>query len=183
MWQQQLNKIKDHILRYNPYFSTGFSNTFIDEETGQVFSDNGNDYIPVFPEDRLGDYFYLRTPQKTTFADAPDFTLSDCQKGIAITGEIFLIAVVRDADADRLVNNLANTVQAFDNKYITIKSAIHQKIFVVEQEMAKVKEEKTLMAALARLKQNMTIVSLSFALRSPFQYQKLNCMTKPCKTC
>lgn len=182
MWQRQLNSIKEHILQYNPYLTQGFNHAWQDEQNGEVYAQKGKEFVAVFPNDSLGDYFYLRTPQKVSFSESKEFVISDCYKGTGMIGQVVLVAMVRDADADGLLNNLINTVQLYDNETIALNSAVYQNEFVVIQELAKMSKE-AMEAALARIKPNMTMVSITFTIKAPFRYRKLSCMTKPCKPC
>lgn len=168
-------------MRYNPYLTKGFNHAWIDDETGQVFAAYGKEMIAVFPNDQLGDYFYMRTPQRINFSEAKDYKMVECLRGTAVSGQVILVACVRDADSDQLVHNLANTLQSYSSD-LMLNSAIFQSEFVMLQELAKMKEEN-ISAALARIKPDMTFVSLTFTMRSEFQYTPLQCMTKPCKKC
>lgn len=183
MWQQQLNRLKAFILQHNPYFKNGYHNAWIDPKGHVVVPIlKDGEFLPVMPNDTLGDYFYLRLPQQFSLGESIAFTINDCEKGIVASGQLTLIAYVHDADPDLLIDNLLNTILQYDNQLVGVNSFITQPELVVMQELAKM-DKKELMKALQNIPDNVSIVSLVFTLRTPFQYKKLSCITKPCKEC
>lgn len=171
MLKSTVDSIKDYIIQYNPYFKKGYSDVYLDEKTGIIHNSK-----PIFPADNLGDYFYLRLPNKVQFDYAREFQISDCISGAGIRASVILVAVVKDADPDKLIQNLVNTLQTYQN--VNVNSAIYLTEDVIIQELAKTSEE-TIMAALQRMKS--TIVSLTFTILTPYQFKKLSCIENPCK--
>lgn len=170
MIQPALIALKNYILTANPYFNTGFDDVYMDETKGVV----GND-LPVFPNDKIGDYFYLRLPSQVRFNYTAASAISDCANTPNIEAELMLVACVRKADASILMTNLTNTISMY-NDSARFTNARYRSEDVVLQELGRMKKENT-EAALARLG-NHTIVSLSFVLSVPFTLTK--CITDPC---
>lgn len=179
MLKQSLHNIKEFILTNNPYFSKGFDAVYQDATTG-IINDN---HDPIFPNDNLGDYFYLRLPQNVSFIENAYNRTTELDRAIVLNMKIILVACVRDADPDTLIENLINTVQQFDQTYIKIDSFLMQSSDVVLQELAKVTPKTNITTALQRLGENYTIVSVQFIYSQKFQFQKLSCIKTPCKTC
>jgi hypothetical protein len=179
MLRQPLHNIKEFILSNNTYFNNGYDAVFQDATTG-VINDNKQ---PIFPNDNLGNYFYLRLPQSVSFIENAYNRVTELDRAVALNMRIILVACMRGADPDILISNLVNTLQQFDETYIKIDSFLMQSSDVVLQEMAKVTPKSNTIAALARLDEDYTIVSVQFTLTQRFQFQKLSCITNPCKTC
>lgn len=171
MYNDKLIQIKDYILETNLYFDRGFSDVYLDEKRGIVHNNN-----VVFPMDTLGNYFYLRLPSVVRFTTRPQDKISDCLYGFSINAPVILVAVVKDADADKLMTNLLSTLAS---QSVSIQSAIFESASVVLQELARTKTEIQ-DAALARIGKH-TIVSISFTLDS--QFIPSNCIVNPCKEC
>lgn len=173
MYNQELTDIKNAILQYNTYFDKGFTGVYQDERKGIVHNEN-----VIFPMDTLGNYFYLRLPSVVRFTTRPQDKISDCLYGMSVNAPIILVAVVKDADPDKLVKNLLYTLATMN---VSIQSAVFDSASVVLQELSRV-SSSVQDAALARIS-NHTIVSIAFTLDSVFIPQKLNCITNPCKEC
>lgn len=177
MLKEKITRLKDFILSKNPYFDTGFDDVYQDETTGIVAND-----LPVFPADHLGNYFYLRLPQNVSFDNSSYQQVADCITGIGVQSLIYLIACMRGADADHLMTNLVNTLQAYQSDQITFRGAIYQPQAVVLQELSRLSQaEKS--AALQKLGKDYCIVSISFQLTVPFQFTQSRCFTNPCASC
>lgn len=174
MIQPTLTAIKDYILQYNTYFGKGFDDVWMDETTGIVAGDK-----PIFPNDTLGDYFYLRLPNQSRFDYNRVNVVSDCANTPSIVSELTLVACVRKASYDRLVTNLLNTLSSY-NADVRFTSVIYRSEDVVLKELARMKKEN-IEAALKRLG-NHTIVSISFALSVSFTLKKVTagCILNPC---
>lgn len=174
MLQQQLVKLKDFILTNNPYLNTGYSEVYQDVETGHIASAKKI----VFPADNEGDYFYLRLPNQLAFDYNPAYNVTGSQSGVALAAKITLVACMRKANADKLCENLINTIRNYPQD-LKLTGAIYQPEDVVMQELGKVKKE-VMIEALKKLPSNMAIVSISFILVDPMGYQPLKCITSPC---
>ena len=165
MIQDKLTALKDYILQYNTYFGKGFDDVWMDENTGIV--ENGK---PIFPNDTLGDYFYLRLSNQSRFDYNRAAAISDCANTPNVVSEITLVACVRKANYNTLMTNLLNTVSSY-NADVRFTSAIYRSEDVVLKELARMKKEN-IEAALQRVG-NHTIVSISFALAVPFTLRKV----------
>jgi len=176
MLKQVLADLKDFILTYNPYFDTAFSYVEMDDETGIV-----HDEQPVFPSETFGNYFYLRFTNQLT----PDYAnpIADNSLSLGIRANVFIVACMRDADADLLVGNILSTVGRYEPINTVFGQILYHSEDVLKQELAKMKDKENITAALQRLPQDMTIVSVQVTINFPYSLLKLNCITKPCKVC
>lgn len=179
MLQQQLIRLKDWILRYNTYFNNAYSNVHINEKIGIVSTDD----MPVFPADNLGNYFYLRLPNKVTFDYNQDFNISDSHNAVGLKANIVLVACMQDGDADQLSYNLAASIGRYQDLNLRLIDHVFHSDDVLIQELKGVESKENLRAALQRLPDNMTIVSMTFQVTMPYIFQQLNCLPKPCRNC
>lgn len=176
---QELDRMKDFILNYNKYFGAGYANAW--QEIGYVFASTPAGRASIFPNDRKGDYFYLRNGGRASFdTKASEQVYDGAISVVGCTIPLFLVAVVKDADEIRLLMNLVNTLQAF-SLAIALKNTIWSREEVVMQEL-KGADEEDLAAALKNLKTE-AIVSLEFNYRIPLELEDPNCITEPCKSC
>lgn len=175
MLNTQIETLKDYIIQYNPYFNNGYTGVVLNEKTGMVHNNE-----PVFPMDTLGDYFYLRTEDGLRFDFNEQFRISDCIAPTGVTASMVLVACVNNADADKLLNNLTNTILAYTASNIRLRSAIFESDDVVLQELRKMQAE-SIDAALQRLKSSYTIVSIKFEISDRYNFQKPSCNVNPCK--
>jgi len=176
MIQETLTSLKDFILQYNTYFRQGFDNVYLDETTGIVEAGK-----PVFPNDTLGNYFYLRLPSVSTFDYNPVAAISDCSNTPLLVSDVTLVACVLDSDHDRLMANLMNTISSF-NANARFTQCRFRSEDVVLAELARMPAEKRT-AALARIGKH-TIISVTFSLAVNFQLRsvkKADCILDPCK--
>jgi hypothetical protein len=164
----KLQHIANYVLAQNTYFNSGYADVYKNTE-GQILSGE----TPVFPADNLGDYFYLRLPNNVTFLTTPG--LDDCTPGYDVRGEVTLVAVVTNADADALLHNLVNTMQRYGRE-VSLTRGVYQREVVILQEL----DKENAIRALGNLDIDTTIVSLSFNLVNNVS---LNCITNPCQTC
>lgn len=178
MLKGKLDGLKEHILQYNPYFNNAFADVIQDDTTGIVH--NGK---PIFPNDTLGDYFYLRLPSNVQFEYAPIYNISTSINGVGLRSNIVLVACMRNADPDKLLSNLVNTIQSYQTEYVRFTGAIYESDGVLLQELSKIKDKENIEAALQRLGNDYTLVSIIFQYTFPFTFQKPICITEPCKTC
>jgi hypothetical protein len=171
--------LKDYIIDRNKYFNRGFANAFTNEKNGRVLVKNGRDYMELLPSDRLSNYFYLRNDP--TIKHALGARLEDFGGIYSYndTLNICLVAVVNDADAYQLINNLRNTVLFYKPLSITATQSAFNRIQVLSSELKGV-EEEDLIGALQRLK-NETIVSVTLQVTKEFNPNR--CIENPCKTC
>lgn len=174
MIQTSITALKDYILTWNTYFTNGYDDVYMDENTGIVANDK-----PVFPNDKIGDYFYIRLPQQTRFDYTAASTINDCSNTPMLDAELTLIACMRNASADILMTNLVNTISSY-NDAVRFISARYNSEDVVLQELSRMKKEKV-DAALSRLG-NHTIISVTFRMLVNFKLRKVSadCILNPC---
>lgn len=168
MLKDKLTSIKQSILKYNTYFTQAFDDVYSDDKGIR------NDEKVLFPSDKLGDYFYLRLKDGVRYAKGQP--VSDCDMAIEAQMSGYLIAFVKGANADDLVLNLVSTLMQIN---VIPTGSLWNAEEVVRQEMGKMKD-KDVLAALARVKKEYTIVSVSFDYKGGVYPTKLNCITNPC---
>lgn len=171
MLKSTVERLRKYILSTNSYFAEGIGNVYLDSENGIA-----NEKGIVFPDDTRGNYFYLRLPDNVTFANGSEFGVTECLPGLGLNAQIILVAVVKDADEDKLLQNLVNTVQSFETYNKTFQTAIYKKEVVVRQELSWMTAEN-LSAVLQRVPES-SIVSLTFTLIDSFVYN--DCILNPC---
>lgn len=179
----QLPALVSRILALNPYFDAGYGDVFTDERLGYMFRNpKDGSPTPVFPNDTLGDYFYLRMPQTWSFSNSPGDLIADGISYATLSGTVFLVAYVKNADADKLALNLITTLRqqgcAGQGAAISLLSASAQRDIVLLQELSGLSEEAQEIA-LQRLGEGITLVSVSFTYTAPLPFN--TCITDPCK--
>ncbi len=177
MLKAKLEMLKEFILTNNTYFTSGYANAVQDDETGIV-----HERVPLFPNDALGNYFYLRVQRGVQFSYEGMYKMSDAVGSVGINAQIVLVACVRNADADKLAENLVMTMSRYYPEYIKLQQVLYQSEQVVGQELALLSREN-IQAALQRIDSDYTMVSLLFSYAAPIIVQPLKCITNPCKTC
>lgn len=179
MYQSDLNGIAEHILQYNTYFNVGYADVYQDDKTGIIHNNE-----VIFPNDTLGDYFYLRLPKSVSFDYNARYNVNDCDKGVALKSNVILVACVRGADSTKLIDNLIITLRNYnpDHIEINIKSCIFNTVEVIMQELNKLKEED-LLTALKNVDEKYCIVSVSFDTTIQLLPRALGCIQDPCKDC
>lgn len=174
MLKAAVTNIKEFILEKNTYFNNGYSDVYQNEEVGLVLSGNN----PVFPAD-LGNYFYLRLHTNVTFSNGGVNSIADSIKGVGLNVNIVLVAIVKEAKHDILLQNLVNTIQAYCGEDISFNGATYNSDEVIRQELSFMTQDAR-DKAMANLPDNLAIVSLSFTYSAPFTFN--NCIYNPC-TC
>lgn len=173
--------MNDFILKRNGYFSTGFSNAYKDETTSTVFARSDKGLSPVFPDDRLGNYFYLRN--ETTLNFTAKAGVEDCGiNRVSFDDRIncFLVAIVDDADEFELINNLRNTLLQFKTLSCIPTAAIWQRENVTINEMQGF-DDSEILKALENIKPGIQIVRIQFQVNK--EYIPNKCVNNPCKNC
>lgn len=172
MFKSTLHNIKEHVLQHNTYLTHGYSNVYM--------SDQGvhDGEQVVFPNDTLGDYFYMRLPSGANVTNNRAASISDCVSGLQARMNAILVAVVRNADADILLLNLASTLSQYGD--ISVTNVMWQAEEVIIQELRAIGVE-TMTAALARHDKNTTIVCIKFDYTAVVQQNGINCLPNPCE--
>lgn len=176
MLKQALSEIATFVFQQNPYFVEAYDDVYL-SENGVVHND---DY--VFPADNKGDYFYLRLPQNVSFVYSSEYQVSDCMTSAGVRASVILVACVKEADGDGLLQNLVSSLANFGKYSIRLQSAIYQPEYVVLQELGRLEKDEQ-QAALQRLDPDYTIVSITFQIEKFVPVNRINCNNKPCPSC
>lgn len=179
MFSTHITTLKDYILDKNRYFSAGYANA-VRTKQGIYIEKSAKDKKVVFPDDKSGDYFYIRLDTKAPFAESARFALTQAHNtGVMSQVKAHIIAIVKQADAETLVNNLISTIIE-KNREATFQDMNWSKEEITKDELSLL-PEKDVDAALARIK-DATIVRVAFTYPVEVFYKKTNCITNPC-TC
>lgn len=177
-----LNSIRDFILEKNPYFATGYADAFVMPEDGRVMIYDGTGFKPIFPNDNVGDYFYMRSDDGVSFSVQDAQRISDygATRYVSLdTATYHLVAVVKDADRYMLVNNLRNTLAMYSGMYLIPTSALWVAEAVVVNELSGI-PEADLQNVMQRLGKH-TIVRITLTMSRT--YVSNECINDICKTC
>lgn len=174
-----LTQLRDFILQKNTYFDNGFAFAFQDVTEGYIFE---SDKV-IFPADDLGNYFYLRLPDALKFDYSKEYQASDCYNGVGIVFDIVLVACVRNAEYDILVDNLINTLFSYKNQVLKQTKVILAQDEVILQELRKVKTKEDIEAALQRIPDDMTFCSIHLTFTISYVTQGTGCIVNPCLPC
>lgn len=180
MFKAELKSIADYVLLYNKYFGKCFSNCMLDDD-GCLFAELENgDTALIFPSDSYGDYFYIRQQRRAKFFDDGRFQMSQTTNhGTLVDGTALLVAIVSGADEVKLMTNLTNTLGKYSADKVRVIAAEWDKETIVRNEL-KGSEEEEIQEALKRLK-DVAIVAIEFRLIMELPYQRIDCLTNPCK--
>lgn len=179
---ETLIALKNHILQYNTYFSSGFEDVSI-TENGMVYAHLDNSKI-IFPDDTLGNYFYLRTADRTTTNYSSGYKANDCQNNFNITPSIILVACMRGTDKYQLLDNITSTL-IYYSADLRVSEILGESEAVIVRELSKVKKEVR-DKALANKDKNYSIISISFTVTVPYNpidITKEDCLPNPCAAC
>lgn len=178
MIQDDFEQLKDFILLKNKYFQRGFANAYKDDVTNDVWVKDGKDMKKLLPADSMGNYFYMRNeawlkheakePERLTDTGSQRLTFLD-------TMNLQLVAIVNNADAYLLIENLRNTALMYEKLNVVPVTSSWNREQVVATELSKMKIGDV-HAALQRLK-NETIIRLSLSVSKMFI--PANCITEP----
>lgn len=172
--------LKNHILKLNGYFTTGFANAFKDTQTSAIYTRVNGNLKAIFPEDRLGNYFYIRNEPQATFTAKLGY--EDCGPGRAAYDDrltAYLVAIVQDGDEYEMIANLRNSVLRYKEMFVVPVGAIWQRENVVITEMQGF-EDSEILTALTNLK-GQAIVRVQLQITK--EYLPNNCITEPCIPC
>lgn len=174
MLNEKLIELRDYVLESNPYFQEGIIGVYKDDRG--IADEKGY----VFPSDSRGDYFYLRLPVDIPIVVDNRFAVSDCKTPLGAVAPIVLVAIVRNADPDKLLQNLLNTIMAFPAEGKGVSSVSPHKESVVASEMSGLNAD-VIRKALQTIPDEFTIVSITFTLSVGIKYS--NCFVDICKSC
>lgn len=178
MQRSDFDKFLSHILEKNAYFSKGFANAYKEELTGRVLVDKGSDKLVLLPSDVMGNYCYLRndTQMKHIAAEGQRLTDTGSQRlTFNDTMTAYLVAVIKNADAYQLLENLKNTCMSYAEMNVVPVSSQWNREIVMADELQGMKQDDVL-ASLQRLK-NETIVKVQLSVSK--EYVPSNCIVNP----
>lgn len=178
MQHTDFNDLRDFILEHNNYFRAGFANAYKDDVSHAVVVKDGKDFQRLLPSDTLGNYFYLRNDAWLKHeAKEPERLADNGTQRLAFldTMSVQLVAVVNNADAYKLIQNLRNTAMMYDKLNVVPVTSSWNREQVVSTELAKMPMED-INAALQRLKDE-TIVRIALSVSKSFTPS--NCITEP----
>lgn len=172
---------KDFILSKNTYFNKGYANAFKDSVSNYPLARNeSGDLDIVFPQDTEGAYFYIRNNEG--IKHIPDSKLADTGVNrISFWDSIVIevVAVMRNADAYTIANNLRNTAMWYSGMDVVPVATNWNREQIVIDEMRGC-EEEDIAKALKNLS-NHTIVRVQMVVKKT--YTPTKCITDPCKDC
>jgi hypothetical protein len=172
--------IKDFILDKNTYFHNGYANAYKDDKTKMILATNGSDVISLLPDDTKGNYCYLRTDAVIKHDAQMQERLADngAQRLVFLdTATLYLVAIVKDADAYKLIDNLRNTCMMYEAINLQPNASNWNCEQILAEEMAGMRSED-IAAALQRLK-NETIEKLT--IKASAHYIPSTCINPVCK--
>lgn len=173
---------KGYILAQNAYFDEGYANAFKYAGTNQILTRDGDNLMPVFPVDEVGNYFYLRSEGDIRFTAqfAERLTDNGAQRLTFLdTITVYLVAIVTDADVYKLINNLRNTAMGYKAMSVIPTAASYNREFIIADEM-KGLDQDIINKALQNITEQ-TIVRLTLSVN--MNYVPGNCIIDPCKSC
>lgn len=170
MLNKILEDIKATVLRDNPYLNKGYSYA-VANKTG-VFEGEK----VLFPNDTLGDYFYIR-PINLGLSNTATNLLDDCVSPVGIQATGVLVASLHKGDADELTYNIISTLAAIVG--ITPTAFSYNIDDVIQQELGKM-DKSVLDGVKANVKPNTAIISVSFRIDKVLPLAKPNCFKNPC---
>lgn len=174
MIKASIQALEKFILANNKYFTTSFSDVSQSPYNGFIMS--GED--PVFPNDTLGNYFYLRVPNYLQFDDSMQFLHAEGDVRVGLKMPMVLVACVREADDVALLENLITTLRQYMPDYIKFVNCTFQKEIVITQELARIPKED-IQEAIKKVDMDYAIVSITFLFTFPYLFQELNCIQTP----
>jgi hypothetical protein len=180
MKQDDFEKLKDFILDKNAYFNAGFANACKDDTTQAIYVRENLELKPVFPADNYGNYFYLRNEESIRHEAQVDGRATDngAQRLTFLdTIAVQLVAIVKDADAYQLIENLVNTVMMNEGAYVQPITTMWNREQIVATELKGMKVDD-MQSALQRLRHE-TIVRISMNMSKHFIPG--NCIVNPIK--
>lgn len=180
MQTEDFENLRNHIHTRNNYFHHGYANAFRSDVTGAIWAHKLKDMQCLLPDDTLGNYFYLRTDATIRLEPQPAERLTDggAQRvGFLDAVTVYLVAIVSNADAFRLIENLRNTAMSYADMNVLPVSASWNREQIVTEELAKMKADDV--AAALKHYNDETIVKLTMNVSKTFIPG--NCIVNPVK--
>lgn len=179
----QLNdfeQLRTHILSRNTYFHHGFANAFRSDTTGAIWVQKHKDMQCLMPDDTLGNYFYLRNEPSIKYQPQYAERISDGgpqRLSFLDSTTVYLVAIVHNADAYLLMENLRNTVMAYADMNAVPSNSNSNREDVIADELQKMKADDV--AAVLKRLTTQTIVRLTLNVSKVFIPG--NCIVNPIK--
>lgn len=181
MIKTELEKIKAHIGELNQYFDTGFGYAIKDANAGVIWSETDKGKKIVFPEDRIGNYFFIIVDDTIKFSNTNNLSDTGIGKKTQIDSiPCSLVAIVNNADELALLGNLRNSLASYKGSVSLVANSANIVRESVVISVMKSFDKKEIIEALSGLK-NQTIVELKFTAIVPFVTNY--CITDVCRKC
>lgn len=173
MFKQDLIEIATAVQAYCPFFATIFPDVKQDETSRLIVAaqqEGSAELQPIFPDDRYGNYCYLRTGRSALLSD--DGTvfppIGNGRSGMLATTIVTLVAIADGVDEKELAAALVSAIGRMSNVR-TRPSTLHwDREIIVRNELAGW-PKTDVNAVLQRLSQR-RIVSLQFDLISALAF-------------
>jgi len=176
--QTELNILKEYILSTNKYFNSGFINVYFDSSASIYLSSEKQDLTPFGIDDRLGNYFYIRSLGNIKYRYSRN-QLSICQNSQEVSQEFRLISIVNNGINYKMIECLLNSILTFQTFEIQVNSSNDLIESIIRNEYNYLKKEK-INSILMNLG-NKKIISIDFLIKTDFYPSKCEC--KPCNEC
>lgn len=179
---ETLTSIKDYILEYNQYLDKGYEDVSV-TETGMVYAHKDNNEV-IFPNDKLGSYFYMRISDKISAVYVSAYKGNDCENNFSINPAVSLVCCMRKADKYQLLNNIASTLIGYSAD-LKITDLYSESEAVIRNELSKV-SKAVRDKALSNKDKSYTIIGINFTVLVPYnpiQVAKEDCLPNPCESC
>lgn len=179
MLREDFEQLRDFILEQNKYFVNGYALAYKDDVTNAIHVKDGKDVIRLMPADTSANYFYLRSEaqQKYEAKDPERLTDNGTQRLTFLdTQVVHLVAIVNNAEAYQLIENIRNTAMMYQGLNVKPMAASWNREQVLTSELVKMNAED-INASLQRLKDE-TIVRIQLNVSKVFI--PTNCIVNPC---
>lgn len=179
MLREDFEQLRDFILEQNKYFVNGYALAYKDDVTNAIQVKDGKDVIRLMPADTSANYFYLRSEaqQKYEAKDPERLTDNGTQRLTFLdTQVVHLVAIVNNAEAYQLIENIRNTAMMYQGLNVQPMAASWNREQVLTSELAKMNAED-INASLQRLKDE-AIVRIQLNVSKVFI--PANCIVNPC---
>lgn len=171
----EMIQLRDFILDKNPYLNKGYANAFKDKESKFILvRDISGDMRSVFPNDYDGDYFYLRNDDGIAYREVA--SISDRSRTFDDVVNVSLVAVMNNADAVVLSQNLRQSIMKYSREFIPTSGNWNREQIVIDEMSGS--DENEILKALQNLDKQ-TIVRIRF--QASLRFIPDNCpFVNPC---
>lgn len=173
----KLEQLKDFILNNLHDLDAGFHYTIKDATDKQIFAITENGFRAIFPDDRIGNYFFFLVDGDIKFSKIP---LADCggKNGYIDSIPFTIYTLTKGFDSVVLLSNLRKIISLSGIK-VSIQSAniYTEKIML---ELLRGIDQKDINSALSAL-QGKQMIKINCVLTDTFFVN--NCLEDMCKSC